>query len=438
MVKRIEAMSGKVLLPRIVLMLLIIISRVVSAVPDFGSEIREIRERKEIKKNKLIEKRSFKILCVFGGFPLLSEVPSLNILTGLIDRGHDVYVYAYVGKDETIVHPAVTEYKLLERAYYKELPADIHEYDIIMCQFGPLGKVFLEIKKKLGLKAKIVTCFRGFDISLEIRLGGRHTYDSLFKEGDYFLPVCNYFKDILIELGCPEDKIRVHHSAIDLKRFVLSDKSKNNRNSNSIGKNSKDMGAVIGKNEKDEKITIVTVSRLVPKKGLDYSVLAVASLLKKYPQIQYFIMGGGSLEGKLRSLIYRQKAGSNITLLGAGDHNTVLELLNRADIFVLSSLTDQDGNEEGIPNALKEAMSVGIPVVSTYHAGISELVENGKTGLLVPCASAVELAEKIEYLIKNKQEAAIMGLAGHEHVQKEYDTEKLNDQLVGIFYSLFD
>jgi len=125
-------------------------------------------------------------------------------------------------------------------------------------------------------------------------------------------------------------------------------------------------------------------------------------------------------------------------LLGWGNHDDVLKLLHKADIFVLASVTDNTGNEEGIPNCLKEAMSVGIPVVSTYHAGIGELVKNGKTGFLVRCSSVTELAKRIEYLISHNREATAMGLAAHDHVQEEYDTEKLNDQLVEIFYSLLD
>lgn len=361
-------------------------------------------------------RRPLKILCVLGSFPLLPEIYVVNQLAGLLERGHDVYIYAN-RQGQRIVHPIVAQYNLVGRTYYKKLPRDIHTYDIIICQFGPLGKNFVKIKKQLGLKAKIVTCFRGYDISREIKSKGKHTYDTLFEEGDYFLPVCKYFKNILIELGCPPHKIRVHHSAIDLQKFALR---QDIRNYNS------------------EKITIVSVNRLVPKKGTVYAILAVASLLKKYPQIEYLVMGGGPLEDQLMQIIRKHGAADNIKLLGWGNHDDVLRLLHAADIFVLPSVTDSSGNEEGIPNALKEAMSVGIPVVSTYHAGIGELVKNGKTGFLVRCASVSELAKKIEYLINNTEEARFMGFAAHDHVQEEYDTEKLNDKLVEIFYSLLD
>jgi len=367
-----------------------------------------------------LTRRPLKILCALRTFPVLSEVFIINQLTGFVDRGHDLSIYAMRSK-QNMVHPVILKYNLLDCTYYN-LPPDIHDYDIIICQFGTLGQKFVEIKKNLGLKAKIITCFRGYDISREIKEKGKHIYDSLFEKGDYFLPVCNYFRNILIELGCPEHKIRVHHSAVDFKKFVLNDKNKTSKEGN----------------RDNEKITIVSVNRLVPKKGTIYSIRAIVSLLKKYPQIQYLIMGDGPLHDDLMNAIHRYGAADNIKLLGWGNHDDVLRLLNQADIFVLASMTDKEGNEEGIPNCLKEAMSVGIPVVSTDHAGINELVEDGKTGFLVRSKFVLGLAKKIEYLIKNRQEARAMGIAAHDHVQLEYDTEKLNDQLIEIFYSLLD
>jgi len=271
-------------------------------------------------------RRPLKILCVLGSFPLLPEIYVVNQLIGLIDRGHEVYIYAN-RKGQSIVHPAVEKYNLLKRAYYKELPRDIHTYDIIICQFGPLGKNFVKIKKQLGLKAKIITCFRGYDISREIKSKGKHTYDSLFEEGDYFLPVCKYFKNILIKLGCPAHKIRVHHSAIDLQRFALRSDRRSERNGvtanfDSMVSESFDSGVSenfdsdvrdsfdsnvnkydLNKHKEEKKITIVSVNRLVPKKGTIYSILAIISLLKKYPQIEYYVMGGGPLHDRLMSVI---------------------------------------------------------------------------------------------------------------------------------------
>lgn len=360
-----------------------------------------------------VEERPLKILFALGCFPLLPETFIINQLTGLIDRGHDIAIYSsHPGQSK--VHPDVEKYKLLKRTYYGKLPSDMAKYDIILCQFGPLGKKFLKIKQELGLKAKIVTCFRGYDITQEVKEKGRHVYDTLFEKGDLFLPVCDYFKKIMIDLGCPREKIVVHHSAINLERFAYN-------NSNST---------------KSKNIRLVSVNRLVAKKGTMHAIKAVASLLKKYPNLQYHIMGDGIMRRQLLRLINQCRAGHAIKLLGWGNHDEVAKLLKTADIFLLPSLTDRTGNEEGIPNALKEAMAVGVPVISTHHAGIAELVEHGTSGFLVQPGNAVALAEKIEYLIKHQQERADMGLAARAIVEREYDTDILNDQLITLFYKL--
>jgi colanic acid/amylovoran biosynthesis glycosyltransferase len=368
-------------------------------------------DKKNKEKSHELAGRPLKILFALGCFPLLPETFIVNQLTGLIDRGHDIAIYSS-HPGQVKVHPDVERYKLLKRTYYGKLPADIAKYDIILCQFGPLGKKFLKIKEELGLKAKIVTCFRGYDITQEVKEKGKHVYDSLFEKGDLFLPVCDYFKKIMIGLGCPREKIVVHHSAINLDRFAYNNSAKS------------------------KNIRLVSVNRLVAKKGTMYAIKAVASLLKKYPNLQYHIMGDGIMRRQLSRLIAQCRAGHAIKLLGWGNHDEVAKLLKTADIFLLPSLTDRTGNEEGIPNALKEAMAVGVPVISTHHAGIAELVEHGKSGFLVPPGNAAALADKIEYLIQHQQERTDMGLASRAIVEREYDTDILNDQLIALFYKL--
>jgi len=366
-----------------------------------------------VQRSSVVVERPLKILCVVGSFPLLPETFILNQLTGLIDRGHDVRIYA-AHRGQRKVHPNVTKYKLIERAYYGALPPDLARYDIILCQFGPLGRKFAKIKKDFGLKAKVITCFRGYDISQEVQRKGRHVYDHLFKDGDLFLPVCSYFKDKLIYLGCDPKKIKVHHSAIDLNRFVFREK------------------------RKGEGMHVVSVNRLVPKKGTFYAIQAVSSLLKEYSGLRYSVLGDGHLKSYLEHLIRKKGAQHRIKLLGWGTQDDVIELLKTADVFVLPSLTAADGNEEGIPNAIKEAMATGIPVVSTFHAGIAELVDDGKTGFLVPSGDSQSLAQRIEYLLNNPEERRKMGVLGRKRVEAEYDTDKLNDRLIEIFYELLN
>ena len=369
--------------------------------------------------------RPLKILFVVSSFPPNAGTAILNQITGLIDRGHDVYIYARKKGPLELSHPHMIKYNLLKRTYFNSplqgkkknqlhnLPPDLATFDIIYCQFGHRATEFLLVKEGRNLKAKFVTCFRGADLSKQVKENPRK-YDLLLRKGDLFFPVCNAFRRRLISLGCDPKKIIVHHSAIDCKKFSFKPRMLH------------EGGA----------IKIVTVCRLVEKKGLAYSIRAVAQLIPKYPAIRYDIVGFGPLKQKLNQLITRLGVQNHIKLVGQASEDEVAAILDDAHIFLLSSVTARNGDEEGIPNALKEAMARGMPVISTYHSGIPELVDNDVSGFLVSQRNSAMLAKKIEHLINNSSMWYKMGLAGHTKIKNNYDKEKINDRLVSIFRKL--
>ena len=359
-------------------------------------------------------KAPLKILVSVGYFPVLSETFIVNHLTGLIDRGHNITIHAHSPFPNSKMHPKITEYELLKKVYYKKLPSDIHEYDVILCEFGVLGDQFVRIKREKNLKAKIVTCFRGYDISGHVKSEGPKCYANLFSCGDLFLPASHYFVPLLTKMGCDLQKITVQLSSIDLDKFKLrTDFS-----------------------DEVDKVRILTVSRLVEKKGTIYAIKAIAQLVNKYPNLEYVVVGDGNLKEKLKAEIRHLGMENRIKLLGWGNQDDVIHELNKADIFVLPSITATNGDEEGIPNALKEAMAVGLPVVSTEHAGISELVQNNESGFLVKQRDAEMLADRIEQLIVNPQLRRDMGRAGRAAVENTYDNDMLNDRLEQLLYQL--
>lgn len=398
-------------------------------------------------------------------FPILSETFIVNQIVGLIERGHEVDIYScYVG-DTSKVHPNVEKYQLLDNTYYLPsapenflgrslkgmglLLSNAHKeplrllrslnvfkhgkpaaslrllytaipalgkkpYDIIHCQFGTLSNWGMWFRKINAPTAKLIVSFRGFDISQEIHQQGDRIYNRIFAEADFFLTNCEFFKQRLLKLGCDEKKLVVHYSGIDCNQFFYTPRLPT------------------------DGIQIATTGRLVEKKGIEYSIRAVAKIAKNYPNIEYKIIGDGPLTEELQQLIQELNVANIVKLLGKKTSSEIIEILNTAHIFIAPSVTASNGNQDAPINVLKEAMCLGLPVISTYHGGIPELVQDGVTGFLVPERDADALAQKLSYLIEHPEIWNSMAQAGRAYVEKHFDMHKLNSELVEIYQKLLN
>ena len=371
-------------------------------------------------------------------FPLLSETFILNQITGLIERGHEVDIYSGKPGDTSKMHPDVEKYELLSRTYYAITPnfsinyvwqglqgliklLNQKHYDIIHCQFGELGRYAVKLRHFGLVNGKLVTSFRGHDISRHLQQYGDNFYNQLFEKGDLFMPNCDFFKGRLLKIGCDEQKIVVHRSGLDCNRFTF----------------------VPRRPRPDGRVKIVTVGRLVEKKGIEYSIRAVAKLAQSsqsdlHRNFEFNIIGDGVLKHDLQQLIEKLNINDIVTLHGQKDQQEIIEILNNSHIFVSPSITSSDGEQDAPINTLKEAMAIGLPVISTLHGGIPELVEDGKSGFLVPERDADSIAQKLSYLIEHPQLWPEMGRAGRAYVEKHYDLHRLNDKLVNDYQRLLN
>ncbi|MGB3694520.1 MAG: glycosyltransferase, partial [Spirulinaceae cyanobacterium] len=183
-------------------------------------------------------------------------------------------------------------------------------------------------------------------------------------------------------------------------------------------------------------IRIITVGRLEAKKGLEYGLKAIAILAKKHPDIEYHIVGEGTLRGELQKLIKELDIGSKVKLWGAKQQQEVIEIIDKSHLFLSPNVTSKDGNEDGPPNVIKEALAMGLPVVSTELEGIQEIVQDGVSGFLVPQRNAEALAQKLDYLIVHADIWPEMGQQGQAYVESHYDINRLNKQLIETYQQL--
>jgi len=407
-----------------------------------------------------------KIAFFVDKFPSSSETFVLNQITGLLGRGHEIDVYANSKGDFPWAHSDLIGYALEQRTYYlnhglQKMPAHklirlikairvIYEcwktgekkwikslnvvkygkraaslellfrsvllmgkgfYDIVHCHFGLNGEIAAALKEIGVLQGKVITTFHGYDITSYIKENGHDVYNFLFVHGDLFLTISERWKHELIRLGCRTEKIIVHKMGVNLKQLV----------------------AYTRRAESREQVRVLSVGRFIEKKGFEYGIRAVAKVVKKYPNVEYQIVGDGKLRGELTELIEQLEVYSHIQLVGWKSQEDVARLLKSVDIFLAPSVTGADGDQEGIPVVLMEALACGLPVISTFHSGIPELIQDRQSGFLVQERDAVALAEKLEYLAAHPEVGDNMGKTGRAWVEKHHNINQLNEQLVKIF-----
>lgn len=166
---------------------------------------------------------------------------------------------------------------------------------------------------------------------------------------------------------------------------------------------------------------ILSVGRLVEKKGLSYLVDACAHLRDGGIDFTCTIVGDGPQRDALERLIAARDLQEIVKLAGGLPQEDLCDLWQMACVFVLPCTITRNGNRDGIPVVLMEAMASGVPVVSTTVSGIPELVEDGVTGLLVPPDDAEALSQAISHLLADPDLAARLARAGRQRVEREYD-----------------
>ena len=178
---------------------------------------------------------------------------------------------------------------------------------------------------------------------------------------------------------------------------------------------------------------ILSVGRLIEKKGFEDLIHACALLRDQGMVFQCMIVGGGPLEHALRSQIEELSLGQYVLLAGSMANADVRVQMSKADVFVLACVNEREGGADNLPTVLMEAMDVGLPVVSTRVAGVPEMVDEEKTGLLVSEHDPKALAEGIRTLIRDRSKARLMGENGKKLVGVRFSVKSTVEELQLLF-----
>ncbi len=391
-----------------------------------------------------------RVAFILGGFPMISETWVLAQVTALLDRGHEVDLYARRASGQSVVHTGVTAYDLMRRTHYFELPmtrtgrvmraAGVlarnlayhprtlikclnlprygsfyamlnsvmfvepfldRRYDAILCHFGGNGMDFIVLKDVFP-DTRFVTMFHGDDYFIGDEQGPE-VFALLKRLGDAFLVTTDCFgRATLRRYGFDDSRTVTLRLTLDVKKVPFRDARPD-----------------------DGSIRLLSVARLVPKKGLEFGIRAVAALQASQPELrlEYRIIGGGPLRGELTSLVRTLGIERTVRLLGPATGGEVLRWMHESDIYVLPSLMEQAGY------TLLEAQATGLPVVASRVGGVPEMVREGRSALLVDPADETSITAALQYLLEHRRDWPMMAHEGRRHVEEHHDVDRLTAQL---------
>lgn len=395
-------------------------------------------------------------------FPNLTETFVLNQITGLIERGFEVEIIAITPGNRDVVHPNVHKYALLQKTHYlfdHPLPASrfsrLLQLFARLCRYSgqlrlwralfirgplslqmriylacavatsPLNKaagltiahfgpsaVFAARLQRLGLlSGPVLPVFHGFDLSeKQVLTTNQHSYQQLFKNCPLLLTISQHWAEKLVELGCAPDKIKINRMGINCDVFDMRDAN----------------------TPLQVPLRLLTVARLTEKKGLIYAIEALAKLKAQGFTATLHIIGTGPLQAELAAAIDTFQLQESVQLLGAKNQTEVRSALQQADVFLLPSVTAANGDKEGIPVSLMEAMASGILCLSTYHSGIPELIRHGENGLLVNERDSEALCQQLIALIQGQLDIRMLRQNARQKVTQDFNQQQIYDDLAMI------
>lgn len=284
---------------------------------------------------------------------------------------------------------------------------------LIHAHIGYTGVHALAATARFGIP--LVTSFYGRDVTLLSSPGRFHPqhwhylalWRLLFARGARFCVLSQEMKRALVAAGCPEQKLRIVPLGIDLSRFGLP--------------SARGQG---------HPVRVLMVGRETDKKGFDDGLRACAAARRAGADLEVVLLGTG---GPLVAELQRLAAELRLEVQWPDPSTPVPEEMARADIMLVPSRTAADGDKEGTPTVIFEAMAAGLPVVSTRHAGIPEQIEEGETGLLADERDVEGLTAHLAALAASPAQRAGMGRAGRRRVEQEFSVAAHRDKLQAVY-----
>ena len=395
-----------------------------------------------------------KVGYILRRFPQLSQSFVLNELQALEARGVSTEIFSILGPDETVIHPGAVA--LLQRSHQMRKVSE-HNFGAVLLwalMHHPTGllrtlafalrykdarlwrtfKYALHIARKMQaldiqqlhahfgqatevamLTSMVTRVPFSFTTHAREIYSGRRLFRDKFCRASFVVTVCEYNRNLIAQLVPEEctDHINIIRPFLDLELFIPSP-------------------API-KHGATTEFRLITVARLVEKKGLILLIHAIAELRQQGLAVTSRIVGEGPQYNELQALINKLNLRESVTLLGARTADQVRDLLIDCDCFVLPSIPAKNGDADATPTVLGEAMAVCLPVISTDLNGIPEIIPE-RAGRLVPHNDINALSSAITKIAALSPKARQnMGAHGRASVLAHWSSEQGANKLIQLF-----
>jgi colanic acid/amylovoran biosynthesis glycosyltransferase len=295
---------------------------------------------------------------------------------------------------------------MLQQAGMNRLAAFLAQADVVLAEFAPLGTSL--VRPCQIAKVPLVVHFHGYDAFERATLEKyEKEYQEMFRSAAAFVVVSKPMCDQVVRLGAPREKVHLNPCGVDVTRFSPTDAGRNPPN-------------------------FLAMGRFVEKKAHHLTILAFERALRQCPDIQLSLAGDGRLLDSCKQLVSALRLEKSVQFLGVVSHDQVPATMQRFRAFVQHSVIAPSGDSEGSPVAVMEAGASGLPVVSTNHAGISESVMHGETGLLCEELDIDSMANHMVLLARDPQLASKMGANARVRIQTYFSMERSIKNLHGI------
>jgi colanic acid/amylovoran biosynthesis glycosyltransferase len=404
-------------------------------------------------------KAKLNIAFFVSGFPTTSETFIINQICDLLDRGHEVKIFAFGKIKGTRIHQNVLSYNLLEKTYYRQ---DIQmskqeiissclkllflqnknisfrrffkngknlllkkkiinflwilkhgNFDIVHAHFGPNATYVAEMHR-LGFfsKTKLIATFHGYDLAPDQMEENKKNYKNLFKSVDVITVNTPYLFSLLKQVT--DRTAKILPVGLNISSFKK-----------------------IQEERIDTNFNILFVGRLIELKAAPLALEILDELIKRGKKNVFLtFIGEGELEDEILQKVSSLNLKEHVALKGALPQEEVMREMNRADVFLLPGIYDSTGRAETQGLVIQEAQAMELPVVVSDAGGMKYGLLDGETGFVVEAKNTKAFAEKIQLLMENPDLKTRMGKKGREFVLKNYDSKVLGDQLERLYFQL--